>query len=119
MRLLLPPTATSVPEWIRKAAAAVNRTITDALDLAARVTSVEAVNTAQAANITAISGQITALAARATALELRATALEGYRSLPFEPLASAPSSPAEGRTYYDTTLHKARTWNGTAWQDLF
>jgi hypothetical protein len=23
----------------------------------------------------------------------------------------------EGESYYDTTLHKARTWNGSAWQD--
>lgn len=36
---------------------------------------------------------------------------------PFEELSGAPASPDEGRTYYDTTLHKARTWDGSAWQD--
>jgi hypothetical protein len=31
-------------------------------------------------------------------------------------LTSAPSSPGESDTYYDTTLHNRRTWNATAWQ---
>jgi hypothetical protein len=35
---------------------------------------------------------------------------------PFEALPSAPASPGEGRTYYDTALHKVRTWDGSAWQ---
>jgi len=39
------------------------------------------------------------------------------RSYPFDQLATAPATPAEGRTYYDTVTHKARTWDGTAWQD--
>ena len=39
--------------------------------------------------------------------------------LPFQRLAAAPSSPIEGATYYDTVLHKARTWDGTAWNNLF
>lgn len=30
--------------------------------------------------------------------------------------ASAPASPVEGQSYYDTALHKARTWDGSAWQ---
>jgi len=38
---------------------------------------------------------------------------------PFEELSGAPASPAEGRTYYDLTLHKARTWDGSAWQNLW
>ncbi len=36
---------------------------------------------------------------------------------PFEELAAPPPSPTEGQTYYDTTTHKVRTWNGTAWMD--
>ena len=37
----------------------------------------------------------------------------------FDPphLSSAPSSPFEGLTYYDDTLHKMRTWDGSAWQN--
>lgn len=35
----------------------------------------------------------------------------------FERLASAPSDPFEGRSYYDTTTHKARTFDGAIWQD--
>lgn len=31
--------------------------------------------------------------------------------------ASAPSDPYEGQSYYDTTDHMARTWDGSAWQD--
>ena len=30
-------------------------------------------------------------------------------------LASAPANPQAGWAYYDTTLNKARYWNGTAW----
>lgn len=30
---------------------------------------------------------------------------------------SAPASPAEGVSYYDTVLHMSRTWNGSAWKD--
>jgi hypothetical protein len=32
-------------------------------------------------------------------------------------LAAAPASPVEGQTYYDSVLHKMRTWDGTAWQN--
>lgn len=28
-----------------------------------------------------------------------------------------PGSPTEGDAYYDLTLHKARMWNGTSWND--
>jgi len=35
----------------------------------------------------------------------------------FNSLSAAPSDPVEGATYYDTALHKVRTWDGTAWQD--
>ena len=37
----------------------------------------------------------------------------------FEKLAAAPTDPVEGRTYYDTTLSKVRTWDGAAWQNHF
>jgi hypothetical protein len=33
----------------------------------------------------------------------------------FENLALAPASPGVGRTYFDTALGYARTWNGTGW----
>lgn len=35
----------------------------------------------------------------------------------FERLAAEPSEPFEGQSYYDLTSHKARTWDGSAWQD--
>jgi hypothetical protein len=34
----------------------------------------------------------------------------------FERLSVAPVDPFEGRSYYDTTLQKVRTWDGSAWQ---
>ena len=36
---------------------------------------------------------------------------------PVPELASAPPTPSEGATYYDLTLHKVRTWDGTLWQN--
>lgn len=41
---------------------------------------------------------------------------QGY---PFMSLDTAPGSPAAGFTYYDTTLNKVRTWNGSSWQNHF
>jgi hypothetical protein len=38
-------------------------------------------------------------------------------ALPFSKLATAPADPVEGQTYYDTALHKMRTWDGSAWQN--
>lgn len=40
--------------------------------------------------------------------------LQGY---PFMSLDSAPTSPTASFTYYDTTLNKVRTWDGSAWQN--
>jgi len=34
---------------------------------------------------------------------------------PFMQLDTAPFQPTEGQTYYDTTLHQVRVWNGTTW----
>lgn len=39
---------------------------------------------------------------------------QGY---PFMQLSSDPASPTEGFTYYSTSLHKVRTWDGSAWQN--
>lgn len=39
------------------------------------------------------------------------------RSIMFPHAASAPSSPVENETYYDDTLHKLRTYDGTSWQN--
>lgn len=32
-------------------------------------------------------------------------------------LGSAPGGPVEGDSYYDTALHKVRTWDGSAWNN--
>lgn len=37
---------------------------------------------------------------------------------PFMQLDTAPFQPTEGQTYYDTTLHQVRVWNGTSWLAL-
>lgn len=38
---------------------------------------------------------------------------------PFEPLATEPADPEEGRAYFDTTTKKLRVFDGTAWQDAW
>ena len=40
-------------------------------------------------------------------------------SVQFVPLASAPSSPAEGDVYYNSTAHMLYCYDGTTWQALF
>jgi len=40
--------------------------------------------------------------------------ISGY---PFPPFSAAPGDPEAGLTYYDTTLNKVRTWDGSAWQN--
>jgi hypothetical protein len=36
-----------------------------------------------------------------------------------EPRGTAPGTPAEGDIYYDSTLHKLRVYDGTAWQNCW
>ncbi len=40
------------------------------------------------------------------------------QGLRLENLATPPSSPQPGDTYFDTVLNHARTWNGTTWEDV-
>lgn len=35
----------------------------------------------------------------------------------FDLRTGPPSNPSESDTYYDTVLHKARTWDGTTWRN--
>lgn len=42
--------------------------------------------------------------------------INGY---PFQSLDTAPTGVDEGYTYYDTTLHKARVFDGTSFQNLW
>jgi hypothetical protein len=37
----------------------------------------------------------------------------------FPRLTADPGSPVEGQTYMNTTTHKLRCWDGSAWQNLF
>lgn len=67
MALHIPPTATSIPEWIRKAATAINSLLV---------------------------------------------------RQPFPLLAAEPADPVAGQAYWDTTLGKARVFDGTSWQNL-
>ena len=100
---------TSVPEsnnrqdWPRLVSQAVNRATNAIIGILTRLGLVET-------GVAAVEGDITALDGRVTALE--AATVKG-----FEILAAAPGTPFEGQSYYDNVLHKARTWDGSAWQD--
>lgn len=64
-----------------------------------------------------VSGKALAIASSATGV----TAIVRMRVKPngainYVPIAE-PSSPSEGDTYMDSTSHKLRTYDGTAWQD--
>ena len=49
----------------------------------------------------------------AQVLNRHSQALNGF---PFPLFDTAPANPVEGQTYYDTALHKVRTYDGTSWQ---
>lgn len=40
------------------------------------------------------------------------------KSIFFDP-GTAPDGPTEGQAYYDSTLHKLRVWDGSAWQNCW
>ena len=64
----------------------------------------------------AVNWLLGTLARRVTALEATDAAKATH---PFQSLAAAPVSPTEGQTYFDTVTKKARTYDGTIWNDLF
>lgn len=105
----LPPTSNR-SDWPRLVAQAVNKLINDIAGALTRLTTAETDVGALQTDLTAAQGATTALDGRVTALE--AATVEG-----FEILAAAPGAPFEGQSYYDNVLHKARTWDGSAWQD--
>lgn len=49
--------------------------------------------------------------------EDRAAIVSSSGGLVLPTLSAAPGTPVEGESYYDTTLHKTRTWDGSAWQN--
>ena len=51
-------------------------------------------------------------------VEIADRGLTGPAGLPVDILATAPASPTEGYTYYNTTDNKLWFWNGTAWVDV-
>lgn len=53
----------------------------------------------------------------ANAINALRVTVDARENFPFTSLPAAPSSPTEGQTYYDTALHKVRTWDGSAWQN--
>jgi hypothetical protein len=55
----------------------------------------------------------------ATAINSLTNRFSRGRSFPFDDLDADPASPGEGQTYYNTTTHKVRTFDGTVWYDLW
>jgi hypothetical protein len=48
-----------------------------------------------------------------------AATIKGTGAMNLEPRATAPSSPAAGDLYFDSTLSKLRCYDGTAWNNCF
>lgn len=47
------------------------------------------------------------------------TARQASALSPFVILDAEPASAAEGSSYYDTSTHKLRVYDGTTWQDAW
>lgn len=95
-------------DWPRRVANAINPTLVKIPAMSASITTLQGDVTTAQGNITTLQGNVTTLQGQVAPL------VAGH---PFQELASAPSSPTEGQTYYDTALHKVRTWDGSLWQD--
>lgn len=110
------PSDPDYPRWSRSAATTTNLLCAGVEAAETRLTAAETDITAAQADITGLQSSDTSQDARLTALE---TATAGLPSvLKLSPLASAPSSPAEGWVYADSTTHKLRFYDGTTWIDL-
>lgn len=113
------PTTNTGMDWPRRVANAVNPMLrrlaglekaTQALT--ARVEAAEEAATALEGRVAGAETAIADLTERVAAAESLLTDRRGYAVA-----ASEPTSPDEGDTYYDTTLHVMRTWNGLAWNN--
>lgn len=113
------------PDWFRLAAQRVNSLLNRMTSTEANVTTAQAdIATAQTDIATLQTGLTTEASDRATAdtaLDGRLDVLEAQTAytattVRFTPSAT-PGSPVEGLTYMDSTTHKLRTYDGTAWQD--
>jgi hypothetical protein len=45
--------------------------------------------------------------------------LTSRQTVVYPPLATVPTNPVQGETYFDASLKKLRTWDGTTWQALW
>lgn len=93
---------TDFPRWIRAAALAINSLVSGFVSIGD--------------NVTTLTGDVGTLTTEVGTLNTEVADLQAPTIVKFTPLASAPSSPGEGWTYYDSTLHKLRVWDGAAWQ---
>lgn len=111
----LTPSDPDYPRWSRSAATTINQ-LCDAADSSATTL------TDHEARIDAAETAITALQGADTALDGRLDTLEAHylaSIIKLTPLAGDPASPAEGWVYANSTSHKLRYYDGTAWNDLF
>jgi hypothetical protein len=106
--LRVPVTASSSPEWVRRAAEAINRVIEAVAGVTARVDTLEMTDAGTEAALIALDGRV--------------FALEGFADTPFTVAsitltpATLPGSPVEGMTVYDSADKKVKTWDGALWQ---
>lgn len=105
------PVTGSGPEWVRRAAEAVNALITALAGFATRLTALEADDVTTAAAL--------------TALDTRADALETFAATPFSVAsitltpAALPGSPVHGMLVTDIADGKPKFYNGTIWVALY
>lgn len=111
MILKVPVTATSSPEWVRRAAEAVNALITALSGVDGRLTTLEVADAGTAAALTALDG--------------RADALEAFTALPFTVASitltpgALPGSPVHGMIATDIADGKLKFYDGMVWQNLY
>lgn len=109
--ILKVPVTGAGPEWVRRAAEAINALITALANLGGRVDTLEIADAGTEVALIALDGRV--------------FALEGFADTPFTvasitlPPAALPGSPVHGMLATDSVDGKLKFYDGTIWQALY